>query len=422
MKTKVMKKAFTLIELMVVMVIIGMVSTAALVVLKDTGEVKALQYTKKVMTAMKNAVSQKEGDRVVTGFLNDFGTMPPNAYFLLNIEHDASFIHADNSGKLGRYRIDRIYKNDEKEHNISMPFLDKYESADKYYYDGTLKDNLGANPLESVTVSSMYIGHHGGYIGEGLGSDKSKAIKDGWGKSIDLKCDLNISDQGKERFMILRSGGSDGILGDDTPSPLKDEFNEFNSSGNIKTLYADDYNRSYRSVSFLSRNMNIQLDGLPADTNEIKVLIYSPMLYYADGSGGETCTEHNTTHAGCDGSFRPYIPYIPHVNGTSSTYKTAPDDNVSWHAGIVKYAFHYSYDGSGQKVNNDGNLSINNADIASVQNLTNSVDFTDDFYISAGEKQVVILKKSGSDFEFSNAYPCTFMPGRAIMLKKDGCE
>lgn len=415
MKNNTIKKAFTLIELLTVVIIIGLIASAALVMLKDTGEVKALQYSKKVMSSMKNAVGQKE-DSVFTGFLNDMGTMPPDAHFLLNIENNRThFIN----GELDKHRIINLFENNSSDENISMPFIDGLVSGNNYNDSDIFAFSL--SDLEKIRNLPLYIGHHGSYIGEGLDGDKSRSVKDGWSKVIEVQTDLNISNNSGDLFLTLVSAGSDGRFADE-PSYIKDEFNEFNDSKTIKSFYADDYNRTFKSSKFLPRSLKIDLDDINA--TKVQILIYSPMLYYVNNSENIMCTENNTTHANCvAASDTRYIPYIPNFTGvaTSSNHEDAPDANLSWHVGVIKYAFHYDDDNDASTELSDGNSTINNLDYIDNSSLSNDIDFTTDFYITAGEKQIVILKENGA-WNVESTYSCTFMPNRTITLTEDGCK
>lgn len=398
------KKAFALIELLVVLTIMGLVSTAALVVLKDTGEVKALQYTKKIMKAIKDGIAEKEEGRVFTGFMNDFGTMPPNTHFLLNIESNATFIN----GELGKYRIVNLKNRSINDNNISMPFLDDKNATD--YNDSKL--DLNVSEFKRFKTSVMYIGHHGGYIGEGIDGDKSRAIKDGWGKAIRLENDFNISEthSNGDIFLMLNSAGTDGKFKNE-PKYLKDEFDAFKEDRkNIEAVYAEDYNRTYRKEYFVPRNMNITLDFDRDDINATKVIIYSPMLYFAEDSSNKTCSENNTTHANCTGGVSgKYIPYDFRVD-TSSL-----DNNMSWHVGVVKYEFYYDYNHTDKSLN-EGTLSINN-ELTAYTSLNSDIDFTSEFYITAGEKQVVILDGNGTDnWHFSGSCSKIFMANEPVNI------
>ncbi|HEO98175.1 MAG: type II secretion system protein [Campylobacterales bacterium] len=398
------KQAFTLIELLVVITIIGIVSTAALVVLKDTGEVKALQYTKQVMKAMKNGIAEKEEGRIFTGFLNDFGTMPPNAHFLLNIENNATFIEridAPGIHKLGKYRITAVVSHKINDYNISMPFLDEADATD--YIDSRLESDV-IEPSK-LKISAMYIGHHGGYIGEGADSDDERSVKDGWSKVIRTHSELNISIENGESFLRLESAGSDGRFKDSSISYLKEEFDEFREGeGSIEALYAEDYNLTYRKEQFIPRNMRIDLD-LGTDVNETKAIIYSPMLYYAEGSSGETCSEHNTTHANCTGGASgKYIPYDFRVDHSTI------GNNLSWHVGVIKYEFHCDY-----PIDNC-ELYINNHK-TTYSYSSGDIDFTSEFYISAGEKQVVVLEHNATGWYVGDSFSKVFMPDETVEIK-----
>jgi prepilin-type N-terminal cleavage/methylation domain-containing protein len=420
MKTLNYKKAFTLVELLTVVLIIGMIASVALITVRDTGEVRAKEYTKKVIRAVKNGIAKKEDGRVFTGFLNDFGTMPPNIHFLLgNDSNETNFVGlANGEKKLGKFRItsDILFDNNSSDTNISMPFLNRGTTPN--FYDSRLdNDNISK---DSFNISAMYIGFHGGYIGEGIDNDKSSSIKDGWNKVLDLSAELNISIDGGENFLVIYSAGSDGIFqSSGEVSLLKPEFDEYNStnSDSIKALYSEDYTLTYRKEVFIPRNMQINLELTRSGVDETKILIYSPMLYYADNSVGLVCREGNTTHAFCpdNATARKYVPYLPYVNSTTNDYENAIDSNLSWQIGIIKYEFHFDYNNSTNKVSN-GELYINNELYPPTNHYNGDIDFTTDFYISSGEKQIVIFDNNGSGWEFVNSYSEIFMPDETIKI------
>lgn len=386
------KQAFTLIEMLVVITIIGIVSTAALVVLKDTGEVKALQYTKKVMKAMKNGIAEKEEGRVFSGFLNDFGTMPPNAHFLLNIENNANFVAKkgeDDTEKLGRFKIKNFKKYNSDDHDgriIPMPFMDDVS--------GTLYTD-GDTDIPNENGSILYVGFHGGYLVEGIdGSDKERSLKDGWSNIIEFITDLNISTAStNDRYLTIRSKGSDGFLdNNESENPLKDEFNEYKNSDSIKNAYKDDINISYRYNSFIPKR-------LICDVNSTrKYVIYSPMIYYVEDSSGK-CTEYDHKRAECPKDSGIYKDYKPYHFDTNTTINR---DGFSWHVGIIKYKIY------------DGNISINDEYNITVDNAT-SKDFSEDFYISAGEKKIIRLDEP----DMNITYMKTFMPNQDADITYD---
>jgi hypothetical protein len=321
----------------------------------------------------------------------------------MNIEKNATFTN----GELGKYRIVDLFENNESDYNISMPFLDTRVDGGEDYNDSNLVD---ITREDYKKVSAMYIGYHGGYIGEGVDSDGERSIKDGWSKVVRLNTELNISIEDGESYLRLESAGSDGRFKDDGESYLKEEFDEFREGeGSIEALYAEDYNLTYRKEQFIPRNMRIDLD-LQAEVNETKVIIYSPMLYFVEGSSNVRCEELNTTHAICAGSVpRKYIPYDSRVD--SSMF----GNNLSWQVGVIKYEFHCDYP------INYCELDINNKTTHSYP--SGDIDFTTDFYISAGEKQVVILGENNStgEWKFIDSCSKTFMPGETVKIEyKDG--
>ena len=410
------KKAFTLVELLTVVVIIGLIASVALVTLKDTTEVKAKEYTKKVIKAVKYGIAKKEEGRVFTGFMNDFGTMPPNIYFLLGIDsNETNFVNA----KLGKYRItsDILYDNNSSDANISMPFLDTDSGTGVDFNDSRL------NGLTSLNTPAMYIGYHGGYIGDGFDDDENSSIKDGWNKALKFTTELNVSKNDGDDFLTIISAGSDRIFQSSEPSLLKPEFDEYNTTtaDGLKAFYSEDYTLIYKRQDFIPRNIHLDLQ-LDDNVTKTKVLIYSPMLYYVDDSSGQSCVENNTTHAFCDGANDlSYIPYMPYVSGPNNNYEDAVDSNLSWQIGVIKYEFAFDYDSSSGGLQNNGKLYVNNTYL---KDINSSIDFgieaDNDFYISAGEKQIVILDYNFDDnakWVARDSFSQIFMPSEPIKIK-----
>ena len=378
------KRAFTLIELLTVVVIIGMISSIALVTLRDTGEVKAKQYTKQVIRALKDAIASKDGD-YFTGFMNDFGTMPPTSYFLINKEDSKKNINfvaplgETDTDKLGRFKIRHFKTYNKNEHNgriIPMPFMETEVTAQEKYEDGdsSITDNNG---------TILYIGFHGGYIGDGIdGEDELKSIKDGWNQPVELITELNVTvASNSDRYLTIKSLGSDGLSEDNVSNnPLRDEFNEYKDDNNLKGAFKDDINISYRYSVFIPKRIDF------SDINSSRgYVIYSPMLYYIEGQND--CVEYNTTDAKCSGNYYKYKAFHYDTNVSNLTL-----ENSSWHVGVIKY-----------KLTNDGTdttLTINDQDSIVLDNNT-SIDI-EEFYISSGEKKIIRLDDNKTYMRYFN--------------------
>jgi prepilin-type N-terminal cleavage/methylation domain-containing protein len=387
------KNAFTLVELLTVLVIMGFIATAALVALRDTGELKAKQYTSKIMKNIKDAIVLQEGE-YFSGFMNDFGTTPPDVYFLINQENSANFVaplgEAD-TDKLGRFKIKRfdIYnKNNHGGRIIPMPFMEKEILAQEKYEDEQAFIN-------DRNISFLHVGFHGGYLGDGVeGVDREKSIKDGWNMPIELITELNVTvAYQKDAYLSVKSLGSDRVDdNNESQKIIKDEFNEYENNTSIKSAFKDDIVIVYGYSSFLPREIK-------SDVNSTReYAIYSPMLYYVEDSSNLLCTEHNTTHAQCpkdSGDYKKYKAY------TFDTNSSLLDSNISWHVGVIKYEIKEA-----EFFINDQNFTY----IITDHNGTR-VDFGENFYISSGEK--LIIRKDTEEF-FSKIFP----PNQSINISK----
>jgi len=372
-----LKKAFTLIELLTVIAIIGLVATAALVVLKDNAEIKAKQYTKRVMQSFKSGIIEVEQGRYVTGFVNDFGTIPPYGSFLLNRPENGYFIDDSEDAvlekKLQKYRFLSVVEQNSTK--FAAPFMS--ECTEDGCKDPKVNQSLQLSPIDS--------GFLGGYLKDDFVSEKSISLRDGWGNELVYENQINQDDS----FVTIISYGSDGI-DNIAVSLLKDEFNEFSSSDSLKGFYADDIISSYQKRAFKPRNItfDIALDG------QSKVLIYSPMLYYVEGSSGSAfCKEKDATQAECDGEDRVYKPYIEGAK---------KHNNLWWHIGLIKYEF-------GVKDNGVEYLHINN----------DTTDRKDDFFnakflISAGLKEVAIVDENNT---IRSRFSEIFFPDQTVIIR-----
>lgn len=431
------KRAFTLVELLVVITIIGLVSSAALVMLKDTAEVKALAYTKKVMSAYKAALAQKEEDEYFTGFVNDFGTMAPDSCFFNNscdTEKYRFVKDADGNTAPKQHRFTKM--NEQNSSYFPAPFMNSGTAPN--FYDA----------LDDSINQVLYVGYQGDYIG---GED---AVLDGWNTSIHQVVEHNISVEngdGKE-FLTLTSAGSDRHFDNGAEAALvRKEFDLSKDEQSVEALYANDNNLTYDKKEFILKSLRIKVctDKAYTSANDVNIslLIYSPMLYYVEGSTGETCTELNTTHAECDSVDKKYIAYYIHDKDFHSTL----DEKLSWHIGLMKMQLFFgNHNKSRLFINKGGILDTTNDDLAydfnsSDTNLTNSAffdDFTlidanntdldfsfesepkdDDnpFYIYAGTKVVSLWEQNTSVWEEVDTKLVDFKPGRQQFLEM-GCE
>lgn len=443
------KRAFTLVELLVVITIIGLVSSAALVMLKDTAEVKALAYTKKVMSAYKSALAQKEEDEYFTGFVNDFGTMAPDSCFLNNScdTEKYRFVKDYDDNSLPAPKNHRFTKMNEQDSSyFSAPFMNSGTSPN-------FKDDLSGSSDNINQV--LYVGYQGDYIG-GDGD-----VLDGWNTSIHQVVEHNISvdnGDGKE-FLTLTSAGSDRHFDDETTEALvREEFDLSKDLQSVEALYANDNNLTHDKREFILKSLRIKVCTDKAYTSasdiNISLLIYSPMLYYVEDSTGETCTELNTTHAECDdgggSEAKKYIAYYTHDK--DFVYTDTKASGLKWHIGLMKMQLFFNPDNNESRlfINKGGILDTTNDDLAydfnsSNTNLTNSaffddftlidanntdLDFTfesepkDDnnpFYIYGGTKVVSLWENNSSGWSKTDTKLVDFKPGRQQLLEM-GCE
>lgn len=425
---KISRSAFTLIEILVVITIIGLISTAALVFLKDTTEVKALSYTKKVMDSIKIGVADSSSNRLV-GFVNDFGAMPPQAHFLLGIqkENNSSFNFVGD--RLVKYRFSSMSKQDGS--IFPAPYMGDCSAG-----DDKCKDSL----TEEVN-RVLFVGFHGGYMSK-IGDKKQESLYDGWNTPIALRNDLNISTNSSiaKSFFMLKSAGSDRSF-DGVNNLVREEFDLAQDGNSLEDFYADDYNQTYRKGSFIVRSLDIDIGLDIDDANETAILVYSPMLYYVKGSENETCAELNTTHASCDSGSKEYMPYYPFDRTNAGLDAGIEDKNVSWHIGLMKQELYFND-------NNESRLSINQGGIggfnsydfnSSNHNISDSiffgnisvdinntsyssadVDIDNPFYMLAGTKIISIWSNNGSGWRKQESYAYDFRPNAREIIRSLG--
>ncbi len=398
------KRGFTLIELLVVVTIIGLIASSALIYVKDVGEIKAKQFTKEKLRSVKESVLHVSNDMYIGGFLNDCGTMPPSASFLVNDVSRAI------GGKLQRARIvDLNETNSTSNDIIAMPFLPR-----------------PSNFPSKIPFKALYAGYQGVYV-EGVEENKERALWDGWNNEINVTADLNISatHADGEKFLLLTSVGSDGRSSEGI-SYMKEEFDEYKDVNNSKNFYADDINMTYAKEHFMPKSLELSIDlGDSSEANATKVLIYSPMLYFVEDSEDEVCVEKNATHATCGGNDKKYIPFIAHAT-------VEPENNCSWHIGVIEYGLTLlDTNTSSLTINGelyDFNTSKYDLGYASFfhsfsfENNTSTFeapsygahDIGNPFYMFAGEKEIVILEynPTASQWQFVTSFTQILMPKR----------
>lgn len=437
---KPLRTAFTLIELLVVITIIGLISTAALVFVKDTAEVKALAYTKKVMASIKQGVADKDEEGYFTGFVNDFGTMPPHLCFMIGECEEFRFI----GGVLEKHRFANM--GEQNSTAFPAPFMHSNAGPGNYYDDGL----YGTKKIKKV----LYAGYHGGY-GSEVGDDEEAALKDGWQTVVEAELELNTAASNGdspdgERFLQLTSAGSDRSFTGGTGPLVRPEFDLSLEEGSTEAVYADDYTQSYRDDRFIIESVNIDIAQSEQATgsNAVAIMIYSPMLYYVDGPGGENCEEHNTTHADCDSGYQAYIPYYAHHHDFGLDNFEDVDDDLSWHIGLIKQQLYFDEDGHSRLfVNQSGilddsvsydnrTLDFNRSNAIDELELTDSaffdgftvrdvngsdlnwgfdsnpVDDGNPFYMFSGTKVVSVWFRDGSTWEEDDTFLIDFKPGR----------
>ena len=369
------KKAFTLVELLVVITIIGLVASAALVMVKDTAEDKALSYTKKVMSAYASHLASTDDDNYFTGFVNDFGTMAPHPCFLNTTYKDQNYSFVGT--QLARF-------NNMHEQNgtaFPAPFMNIDAGSGNYY------DDLNGSIKKISKV--LYAGYQGSYWNDENG------FNDGWNTPIDVRIDHNISalkDDGKN-FLRLRSAGSDRVFKDGNESLVRSEFDLSQDARSIEKLYADDYNQTYDKKSFLISSLQIKICTQRTDDTNVSLLIYSPMLYYVENSSGFTCNEYNTTHADCGSTYERYIPFY----GVHPDFdRSVVDQNLSWHIGLMKMQLYFD--------ENESRLFINQGDLLNSSEDTLAFDFNNsDYNLSASAffDGITVRKPDQSDIGWS---------------------
>ncbi|MBN2722354.1 MAG: type II secretion system protein [Campylobacterales bacterium] len=427
------RKAFTLIELLIVIAIIGMLSTLVLSGLKDAGNIQAKQLTVKTMQNIKDGIIAQESSGDLSGFLNDFGTLPPNLHFMLDRENANYFINTGASGEaktLGKYRIADLYSV-ANTFKVPMPFLTDNTTVSGKYID----------PAEGMSVidgkhGALYVGFHDSYLA--ASSNLNKTLKDGWNTPIEAVYELNIADTTPPTpYVKLISYGSDKQTSAAIPH-LKPEFNEFaTDTKSVKALYADDIGVEYAKNNFMPRSLSIDLVlENSADITAVRVIIYSPMLYYVPNTTSN-CIEKNTINADCGGTDIAYKPFLTYASGFSLS--DAMQSTTGWHAGAVKYAFdidlataandtltinntaydfHDSAEGTQLGITTfikDIRISTNTQTV--VTHDRNTDDAANPFYITAGEKQVVIMQKKAGAWELLDSRSMMFLPNQNVIIQ-----
>jgi len=409
-----MHRAFTLIELLVTIAIIGLISSVALVALKDTAEVKALSLTKEVMQSIKVAIADTDSDGYFTGFVNDFGTMPPNVYFLIGTQDDnKSFNFVD--GSLAKYKFSDMTVQDDTK--FPAPFMEEQFEL--------------KNQINKV----IYVGYHGGYMNKDL---KNKTFNDGWNTPIILKNDFNVStNNNDENFLTLVSYGSDRAT--QGKSLVRAEYDLSQDDGSVENFYSDDYNTTYKKNRFVVKSLDIDIDIQEQNATKVAIFIYSPMLYYVENSEGEVCTENNETHATCDGIDKRYIAYYPFVDSFDNE---VADKNVSWHIGLMKQQLYFDDQNlSGLFINKKGISEIlvdtsYNFSASGDSNLSDSiffgnmsVDINNTSYTSSSDKdtnnpffmysgiKVISIWNNANGWKEQESFVQTFKPNKRVLIK-----
>lgn len=426
-----MKKAFTLIELLVVIFIIGLIASVSLMFVEQSGDVKALQYSKKIMKNIKNKVSSLDEDGYYSGIVNDLGTMLPNANFLTS---NKSVKVMKSETNLGYFRFNSLIKQDGSL-LLPAPFM---------YLNGSdwVDFNISANALNLV----LYSGYRGGYFNL---SENKDEIVDGWNTAIELKSNLNLYDN-YDDFLVLKSAGVDKIFSTNINDKIiKKEFDLSAETNSLESVLGVDENLSFSadefSIRHLSFDINLKNTSL-SGAKEVAIFIYSPMLYYVDDTTN-LCEFKTPIVADCAGSDKAYKPYIAHDKDYNINLS---DKNVTWQSGVIKYQFLLSKDDNeGYLFINESNIkernatekydfnvttsshipltniansnffidmSINDTNSWNIANLSTNADEKNPFYIFSGEKIISIWAKTTS-WNHLKTYRDVLKPGRDYVIR-----
>ena len=433
---------FTLVELLVVVTIIGLIASGALVYVRQSAEVHALSYTKKVMERVRQGIADVDDDGVMSGFVNDFGTMPPFAGFLTGDIENASYKMVGD--KMAPQRFVKMFEQNGTD--FPAPFM-RFCSA------AGCEDNI--SKISKKVRGALYVGYHGGYVGARTDADAlADTLNDGWNRPLRITSDLNTSadkNDGRE-FLTLISGGSDREFDTNTTSLLRAEFDLSREEGSREFVYADDINFTYFARKFIVESLDIEVvvsDG----ANEAAIVLYSPMLYYVENSSGKSCEAYdaNTTHAKCDGTPYRYIPFEIHDPDFD---QHTPETGLYWHIGLIKHQLFVNdnnesrlyvnrawiNDAHGDKnvyafdfnrTDPDDNLDLNHSVFFNSLHVTgvsgaplfelipsaDPVDNANPFYLFAGTKVVAVFSKSGADdWSLEATEVVDFTPGRRFKL------
>jgi prepilin-type N-terminal cleavage/methylation domain-containing protein len=409
-----MKRAFTLLELIIVVAIIGLIAGVGSVFVREYGEQRNAGLTRQKVAAVKAGLLRVEKDEPVwyaNGFVSDCGTFPPELATLLNKDGNATLIHADEnnatqSGLLPKGLLMRDI-NSSGGRLMPAPFLDD---------DG--HDSLDVNPR---------IGLYGGYAGPYA----EVSLKDGWGREMEFNGGVAFP-YSDGAIVSLLSAGADRRFDDEGASPVKAEFDEFLDTETEKAAYGGDIAEPLPQRAFRPESLefDLSLDGNGSEYNRTAVIVYTPMLYYVEGTN---CTFDDSMtdrykKAVCDGGPQPWQRFAPG--------QMLPSDPVTYAVGVAKYVLTIDENNVTELyVNEPGVVGTSSSSLnASAfvrgfhitfedeggRDFVPADDTDDSFYLFGGEKSIVVLKEkktSPTVWEVEDSFPWIFKPGRNEVIR-----
>ena len=410
-----MRRAFTLLELIIVVAIIGLVAGVGSVFVREYGQQRNAGLTQQKIEAVKTGLLRVEKDEPVWyagGFVADCGTFPPELSALLNENgSNVTLIHADESNVT---RSGLLTK--------GLLLRDVKEIGGRLMPAPFLEDNGTDLPTLDDTAR---IGLYGGYAGP-----YAESLGDGWGRAMEFNGSAAFA-YGEGAIVSIVSAGADRRFASESDSPVKAEFDEFLDTETEKAAYADDIAEPLPQRAFRPESLefDLSLEGNASDCNRTAVIVYTPMLYYIeetnctfDATG--TLTTNRYQEATCNGTAKPWQIFSPEGG--------APSGSATYAVGVAKYVFTMEANSTtGLYINEQGIDTGSPSDLNETAfvrdfrvtfndggpwSFASSSDSNRSFYLFGGQKSVVLLKYDGS-WKHVDSFPWVFKPGRREMIR-----
>ena len=407
-----MRRAFTLLELIIVVGIIGLIAGVGSVFVREYGEQRNAGLTRQKVEAIERGLLAVEKDEPVwyaSGFVSDMGSFPPELTALLNQNSsNVTLIHADeNNVTRSGLLTKRLLMPDNNSTGgvlLPAPFLN----------DEGHDENL---------TKTVKIGIYGGYAGPYA----EASLKDGWNRAMEFNGSIAFP-YSDGAIVSVVSAGADRRFTYEAASPIKEEFDESADTETEKAAYAGDISEPLPQRAFRPESLefDLSLEGNSSIYEKAAVIVYTPMLYYiedtncsfdADGSTGDRYRK-----AECNGGIKEWKTFSPD--------QALPSFPATYAVGVAKYHFTLG--------KSDMNLSINNTGIPSFDesafmrssrvafetgipwSIVPDDDDNTSFYLFGGQKSVVVLKEKKTTpptWEVEENFPWVFKPGRNEVIR-----